>query len=533
MAPPRGEGDRTLIDFWTCRGPPRELIRVLPLGTFDTPAAGVSHRAMGYAPLQPGDVLAGKYWVERILGQGNMGVVVAATNVALGQRVALKFLLPDRNVGRELVERFLREGRAAARLKSQHVTRVLDVGALDNGAPFMVLEYLEGSDLKALLAERGPLPLGDAVEYVLQACEGLAEAHAAGIVHRDLKPANLFLTTDASRMPCIKIFDFGISKLVGDLTLTTEAQIMGSPLYMSPEQCNSAKDVDGRADLWSLGVSLYELLSGKLPFIAETMEQLCFRIFTGQPTPLCQFRPDVPAGLEAVILQCLQKDRNLRFKNAAELAAARAPWAPPRAAAYPERVARVLDVPTEPARPTAVLPAPPTEAPAADAASRAAAVPASSRNGSTQNTALALSNTQRGRMALLSSAPKVGRGPAAGIVVTCVLLAVAGLVGVVSRGPMRGGPVPDSTSAASMGTAPTSAAATGAAPPDAARVVESAFALPVVPASAALAPSAPSSAASTPPPPATLARRPIPPASPRQPGRPKPSSTGSAKDTIN
>ena len=313
---------------------------------------------MGEAPVRPGDVLAGKYRVERVLGRGSMGIVVAATHIALGQLVALKFLLPGRDIGPELLQRFVREGRAAARLKSQHVTRVLDVGTLDDGAPYTVMEYLEGRDLKAILVEGGPMAIADAVEYLLQACEAVGEAHAAGVVHRDIKPANLFLTTDASRMPCVKIFDFGISKLVGDLTLTREAASMGSPLYMSPEQLNSSHDVDGRADLWSLGVSLFELLGGQTPFHADTMQQLCFRIYTGEATPLSQIRKDVPPGLEAVILQCLEKDRDRRFNNVAELAAALAPWAPARAAAYPERVARVLDVQTQPARPTAVIPEP-------------------------------------------------------------------------------------------------------------------------------------------------------------------------------
>src|SRR5512132_2560303 len=168
---------------------------------------------MGGSPVRAGDILAGKYRVERVLGQGNMGIVVAATHLALGQLVALKFLLANRNVGQEQLERFTREGRAAALLKSAHVTRILDVGRLDDGAPYTVMEYLEGRDLKAVLAEGGPLPIVDAVEYVLQACEAIGEAHAAGVVHRDIKPANLFLTMDVSRMPCVKIFDFGISKL--------------------------------------------------------------------------------------------------------------------------------------------------------------------------------------------------------------------------------------------------------------------------------------------------------------------------------
>ena len=343
-----------------------------------------------------------------------MGIVVAATHRALGQLVALKFLLANQKIGPEQLERFLREGRAAARLKSTHATRVLDVGALDDGAPYMVMEYLEGRDLKAILVEEGPLPVVDAVEYVLQACEAIGEAHAAGVVHRDIKPANLFLTTDAGRMPCVKIFDFGISKLGGDLTLTQDAASMGSPLYMSPEQLNSSHDVDGRADLWSLGASLFELLAGQTPFHADTIQPLCYRIFSGQPTPLSRFRTDVPAGLEAVIMQCLEKDRNRRFNNIAELAAALAPWAPARAAAYPERVARVLDVQTKPARTTGMLPEPRGEPLLAAIQSDAAGAPSPSPGGTmllpvrsamasssvagTQDTVLTRSNPHDARM---------------------------------------------------------------------------------------------------------------------------------------
>src|SRR5829696_2386345 len=213
--------------------------------------------AVSDAPVSPGDILAGKYRVERILGAGNMGVVVAATNIALEQLVALKFMLPGKAPNPQQHERFLREARAAARLRSQHVAHVLDMGTLENGAPYTVMEFLEGQDLAAVLAERGPLPVEEAVEYVLQVCEAVGEAHAAGIVHRDLKPANLFLTGDVSGSPCVKVLDFGISKLSGALTLTQEKQAFGSPLYMSPEQMNAFKLVDARGDIWALGVILY------------------------------------------------------------------------------------------------------------------------------------------------------------------------------------------------------------------------------------------------------------------------------------
>ena len=400
-------------------------IHILWFFSLDAAVLRVPHGAMGDAPVRPGDVLAGKYRVERVLGQGNMGIVVAATHLTLGQLVALKFLLASRKqVGPEQLERFLREGRAAARLKSTHVTRVFDVGTLDDGAPYTVMEYLEGRDLKAILVEGGPLPIVDAVEYVLQACEAIGEAHAAGVVHRDIKPANLFLTTDVSRMPCVKVCDFGVSKLGGDLTLTQDAVAMGTPLYMSPEQLNSSRDVDGRADLWSLGASLFELLGGQTPFHADTMQQLCYRLCSGHPTPLSQLRPDVPARLEAVIMRCLERDRTRRFNNSAELAAELAPWAPARAAAYPERVARVLNVQLKPARTAAMLSEPRHAPLPAPLQSNAAGAPPPSTGGtmllpvrsamasspvaSTQDTALTRSNPQDSRMGGSSAARVAG-----------------------------------------------------------------------------------------------------------------------------
>lgn len=292
-----------------------------------------------------GDLLARKYRVERVLGQGNMGVVVAATHIDLGHPVALKMMLPDKEQTPELRERFLREARAAVRLKSQHVAKVLDVGTDENDMPYIAMEFLEGDDLQAILKKNGPLPIADAVEYVLQACEAVGEAHAAGIVHRDLKPANMFLTRDVSGAPCIKVLDFGISKVMGaELALTHETQSLGSPLYMSPEALGSAKNVDNRTDIWALGISLYQLVAGKTPFHALNMGELCGRILAGTPTPLAEHRPDAPAGLENVLFRCLERDRDRRIQHVAALAHALAPFAPARSRVYVERIARVVGV---------------------------------------------------------------------------------------------------------------------------------------------------------------------------------------------
>src|SRR5438105_6241851 len=220
---------------------------------------------------QPGDMLLGKYRVEHVLGKGGMGVVVSAWHVGLDERVAIKFLLPAVASSQDVVRRFLREAQAAVKIRNEHVARVTDVGTLENGAPYIVMEHLAGVDLGELVDKRGPMPIPDAVECVLQACEALAEAHAMGIVHRDIKPANLFLTSRPDGSPCVKILDFGISKVkTPDSQGMTKTQgMMGSPLYMSPEQLTSAKDVDHRADVYALGVVLYELLTGKQPYDAE------------------------------------------------------------------------------------------------------------------------------------------------------------------------------------------------------------------------------------------------------------------------
>ena len=300
--------------------------------------------------LEPGVVLAGKYRVERVLGQGGMGVVLAAHHLQLGQRVALKFLLPEVCTSGEAVARFLREARAAVQIESEHVARVVDVGTLEGGSPYMVMEYLEGSDLGDVLQKRGPMPLQLAVSYVLEAMEAVAEAHALGMVHRDLKPSNLFLARRRDGSFIVKVLDFGISKATQDsqgpsASMTSTTAVMGSPLYMSPEQVRSSKDVDARADIWSLGVILHELLSGRTPFHGETMTAVLAMIAADPPPPLRSVRPDLSPAIEAVVLRCLNKDRNQRFQNVAELAYALAPFAGPEAQGPVDRISKVLGRP--------------------------------------------------------------------------------------------------------------------------------------------------------------------------------------------
>jgi serine/threonine-protein kinase len=295
-------------------------------------------------PVTEGEVLLGKYVVEKVLGMGGMGVVVAAHHLQLDERVALKFLLPDAAANPQVVARFLREARAAAKIKSEHVTRVFDVGTMENGSPFLVMEYLDGQDLAALIASSGPCAPDVAVDYVLQACEAIAEAHAAGVVHRDLKPHNLFLSRRADGSPCVKVLDFGISKATASpaAAMTSTAAMMGSPLYMSPEQMVSARDVDPRSDIWALGIILYELLAGKTPFDAETMPQLVLQVTQHPPRMLRVDRPDAPPGLEAAINRCLEKSPAARYQNVADLAADLAIFVPPERRSSVIRISRVL-----------------------------------------------------------------------------------------------------------------------------------------------------------------------------------------------
>jgi serine/threonine protein kinase len=294
--------------------------------------------------VSPGQILAGKYRIERVLGRGGMGVVVAARHMQLDEQVALKFLLPEALANQDAVKRFEREARAAVKIKSEHVARVTDVGTLESGSPYMVMEYLSGNDLGEYLHQKGPLSAEEAIESVLQACEAIAEAHSMGIIHRDLKPANLFRIVRADGTPSIKVLDFGISKVQGDHAMTHTSSMMGSPQYMSPEQMTAAKTVDARADIWAMGVILLELLTGKTPFDGDTIPELCVAILHTEAPPLSRFRPELAIDLELVITRALKKNREDRFANIAEFATALAPFGSPSATISAERIRRVMGV---------------------------------------------------------------------------------------------------------------------------------------------------------------------------------------------
>jgi predicted Ser/Thr protein kinase len=298
---------------------------------------------MSEVGVREGDIIAGKFRVERVLGRGGMGVVVAAHHIQLDTRVAIKFLLPSGMADQGAAARFLREAQAAAKITSEHVARVLDVAVLPTGEPFIVMEFLEGRDLAQQLRDEGPLPVALAIDSVMQACEALAEAHAMGIVHRDLKPANLFCARRPNGQVVCKVLDFGISKLTagaaGGLAITATAALMGSPLYMSPEQMRSTKGADAQSDIWALGIVLFELLCGAPPFNGTTISEVAVKVATEPTPPMRMQRPDVPPELEAVVLRCLEKDRARRVRTVVDLARELAPFGSLRARLSLERIA--------------------------------------------------------------------------------------------------------------------------------------------------------------------------------------------------
>ena len=292
--------------------------------------------------IRVGQVFLGKYQVESIVGQGGMGVVAECTHLALNERVALKMLRQDVMLDHDAVERFMREAQAAAKLRSEYVARVSDVGALENGTPYMVMEFLEGQDLGQLVAERGKLGIPWAVELMLQTCEALAEAHSLGIVHRDVKPSNLFVTWRPDGTALIKVLDFGISKTAAgtDMHLTQTQSLLGTPAYMSPEQMRSARNVDARTDIWSLGTVMYELIEGRKPFEAESFSEMCVKVAVDAPAPMVHAPPE----LQQVVLRCLAKNPDQRYASMAELGRDLVPFTqdPARAAILVERMQRVL-----------------------------------------------------------------------------------------------------------------------------------------------------------------------------------------------
>ncbi|WP_437608351.1 protein kinase [Sorangium sp. So ce834] len=299
--------------------------------------------------LEIGTLIAGKYRVDRLLDKGAMGAVIAATHMDLGELRAIKLLLPATAADPEMCERFLREARIAARLKSEHAVKVHDVGRLPSGLPFMVMEFLDGRDLRVIRKKRGPLPVEEATLYVIQACDALAEAHALGLVHRDVKPANLFLTHTREGAPCIKVLDFGISKVSEAASLgvsemrTSTGQMLGTPHYMPPEQMRGQRDVDARADIWAVGSLLYVLLTGRYPMHARSVQTVSLVLGGKFVPPLpSQVRRGLTPEIDPIIMRCLERDRDRRWPDLAELTLALRPFAPPAAEPLVERIQRIL-----------------------------------------------------------------------------------------------------------------------------------------------------------------------------------------------
>ena len=268
--------------------------------------------------MEPGAIVGEKYRVGRAIGRGGMGVIVEATHLQLGTRVAIKILRANPSERPEVAARFLREAQAAAQLRGEHICRVHDYGTMPDGAPFMVMELLDGCDLGTLVDQEGPIEPAVVAHYVIQACAGIAEAHARGLIHRDLKPGNLFLELRPDGSPFIKILDFGIAKSErADFKLTDTKSVVGSPAYMAPEQLKSSRLVDARTDIWALGVVLYELLTEQVPFTGDSMPELVLAITAEPPPPLPGAK--IPAGLADIVYRCLDKDPDKRFASMNDL----------------------------------------------------------------------------------------------------------------------------------------------------------------------------------------------------------------------
>ena len=299
------------------------------------------------ASVQPGQVLAGKYQVIRLIGRGGMGVVVEARRIGLGERVAIKVLHAHYCDHPEAIARFSLEARASVRIRGEHSARVLDVGTSEQGLPFIVMELLEGSDLSSVI-RMGRLSLQEAVLYILQACEGMAEVHANGIIHRDLKPGNLFLTRRTDGTPLVKVLDFGVAKSAFPMDDTAEQNLtmtlvaLGTPLYMSPEQVCSSRTVDARTDIWSLGAILYELVAGRPAFGGNTVANITAQVLEADPAPLLTLRPDIPPDLDRVVRKALSKRPDQRWVDVAAFAQALAPFAGDVGRAHAERSTRIL-----------------------------------------------------------------------------------------------------------------------------------------------------------------------------------------------
>jgi len=366
-----------------------------------------------FREITPGTVLGDKYEVERRIGEGAMGVVFAARHLGLDETVAIKFVRPDAQDSGGAMARFAREAKLAARIHSEHVAKVFDVGVLEPLGPFIVMEYLEGASLAKVLETEGPLPAERLVGYLLQACEALAAAHAVGVVHRDVKPDNLFVTR-RSGTEVVRLLDFGIAQVVSNGPVQESdpasgpAIVLGSPLYMAPEQLRPASLVDARADIWALGVVSYELLSGHMPFAGGSLPEICASILDAEPPEL---GPSCPAALSAVVRRCLMKEPELRFATIAELAAALLPLAARDAHSYASRASSIL-------RASSAVPA-------------AALVARRAEQDAVSNAPRAAQSTARGD----GSRPRTVRFHSSALVASTTILALAalGVVATLSR----------------------------------------------------------------------------------------------------
>ena len=298
-------------------------------------------------PISQGEIIGGRYRVDRIVAEGGMGIIVAATHLELEETVAIKFLRDEFASKPEVVGRFAREAKAAAKLKSEYVASVYDVGISPERGPYIVMEYLEGEDLETVLTADGRLPYGRACELMMQACEAIANAHANGIIHRDIKPANLFLVR-RNGVAIVKVLDFGVSKTAltgnvfgGAISLVKTQTLVGSPIYMSPEALRGREEVTSSSDIWSIGAVLYELITGDTAFNGASITELCAAVLETEPTSICERVPEVPPELADVIMKCLHKEPQGRWHTVAELVCALAPFAPARARISIERVIEI------------------------------------------------------------------------------------------------------------------------------------------------------------------------------------------------
>jgi eukaryotic-like serine/threonine-protein kinase len=431
-----------------------EVTQTQPRETF--PTSGL--QALSQQPLQipfaVGDVVAGKYEVTGLLGSGGMGYVISARHTELGEMVALKFLRPEALAHAELVERFSREARAAAKIRSEHIANVFDVGTLENGTPYIVMEHLAGKDLADYLHQEGPLPIQVAVEYIMQACEALAAAHAHGIIHRDIKPENLFLTQQGQGMHFVKVLDFGISKIAlprGKRDLVRTQMALGSPVYMSPEQIRRSDQVDARSDIWSIGCVLFELLTGVTAFDEPSLLELSAAILERDPVPLLTLRPDAPEELELVLLRCLHKIPEQRYQNVAELTMALYPFAPRRARISAERCYHVLKnagiVSTDLELASAY---PPSLSGAPNLTSQTRITAASASFGASPRTTTPVTDERSSDSAVDSALLRSSNGKKPMVVVGLVIAAAAGaFLFVNANSGAAGGPAAGATSAGS------------------------------------------------------------------------------------